>query len=122
MTVVEYPALKQSDLGGWGADNGKGTFHYEGVFIDIPEYYKDFATQLKVELIGGSDRGAIINIWQKMVRSVFRPKDASYYSDGEFPEWMRFDQINFNHYANAVEEFNVIADFGDILELCRRNS
>jgi len=122
MTVIDHPALNQSDLGGWGADNGKGTFHYEGLFVEVPEYYHDTTKMMKVELIGGSDRGAIINIWEKMRNPTYNPKDTYLYSDGKWAEWRRFDQVNFMHYANAVEEFKVIADFGDILELCRRNT
>ena len=121
--TVDYPALRQSDLEGWGADNEKGTFHYEGVFVELPEYYHDISQLMKVEFIGGTDRGAIIIIWEKMNIARYKPtKNADMYSDGEWAEWKLFDQVSFMHYVNAVEEFSVIKDFGDILDLCRRNS
>jgi len=122
MVVIDYPALRQKDLEGFGADNGKDTFNYEELFIELPDYYHDISQIMKVELIGGTDRGAIINIWEKMNTGRYKPKIRDMYADGDWVEWKRFDQIGFMHYINAVEEFKTLADFGDILDLCRRNS
>ena len=135
MSIVDYPALRQSDLGGWGADNGKDTFHYESVHIEAPDYFSRMLHPVKsftVEFIGGSDRGAMIKIWEELYSPSYNVKDnlnlsnvIDLYSDPDEQGGSThrvFDQVNFMHYANAAEEFKVITSFGDILELCRRNA
>ena len=110
MSVVAYPALKQSDL---GTDTGKDTFHYEGLHLDGEFYEHD----LKVELIGSSDRGAIINIWSKeksTLHHIWSPSD-----DGE---WMKLDEVHFMYFSNAVEEFKSLINASAVLDLQRRNA
>ncbi len=82
------------------------------------EKFPDFVGSTKmvgsyhVELLGGTNRGAIINIWEKgnsTLPHVWTPSD-----DGE---WKKLDEINFMQYLNAKAEYQNLKDNSDVITL-----
>jgi len=69
-----------------------------------------------VELLGGTERGAHINIWEherSTLHHVFTPSDDD--------KWMKVGEVNFMHYGNAVEEYRQLKSVRDVLDLMQRN-
>jgi len=69
-----------------------------------------------VELIGATDRGAIINIWENeksTLHHVWTPSDCG--------EWCKRDEVHFMEFVNAKEEFENIETATDAINLMWRN-
>ncbi len=65
-----------------------------------------------VELLGDTERGAIINIWEKgksKFPQIWIPSD-----DGE---WMKSDEVSFRHFEAAKTEFQSLRQLSDVLRL-----
>lgn len=70
----------------------------------------------RIELLGGTDRGGLINIWEKEKSSlphVWTPSDNN--------EWKKLDQVNFVYFLNAEAEYRYLKNEGDVLYLMTRN-
>ena len=99
----ETKFLRAAELEGW--DNLP---HFVGLSKQVGSYH--------IELIGATDRGAIINIWENeksTLPHVWTPSD-----DGE---WCKRDEINFMHFMNARDEYESLKIFSDAVELMWRN-
>ena len=92
--------------------------------------YPDFKYQAKnvntmrLELIGGSDRGAIVNIWTKDKACM---KDALELEakgvEGEFSEdreYLLFTTARYMHFSSAKEDYGFANDVEEIMILVRR--
>ncbi len=74
------------------------------------------AGRYHVELIGATDRGALINIWENEkseLHHIWLPSD-----DGE---WCKRDEVNFMHYSNAREEYRLLKNNSTVMDLMWRN-
>jgi len=94
------------------------------------EQYPDFKYRAKnvgtwrLELIGGSDRGAIINIWtrdkecmQSAVELEAKGIDMGYSDDRKFTH---FTTANYMHFSSAKEDYGYANCNEEILILARR--
>ena len=100
----ETKFLRAAELEGW--DN---LADFVGLSKKVGSYH--------VELIGATDRGAIINIWENeksTLHHVWTPSD-----DGE---WRKLDEVNFMHFRNAKDEFHNLKLFSDVVDLLCRNT
>jgi len=87
------------------------------------EKFPDFVGSTKkvgsyhVELLGGTDRGAIINIWEEgksPLPHVWTPSDDD--------EWKKAAEVHFMHYLNGKDEYQNLKYDSDVLDLMWRNS
>ena len=95
--------LKASELEIW-----ENLPHFIGSTKKVGRYH--------VEIIGASDRGALINIWENeksTLHHIWTPSD-----DGE---WMKLDEVNFMHYRNARTEYRELKNESAVLNLMGRN-
>ena len=95
--------LRAAELEGW--DN---LADFVGLSKKVNSYH--------VELIGATDRGALINIWENeksTLHHVWTPSD-----DGE---WRKLDEIHFMHFRNAKDEFHNLKLYSDVVDLLWRN-
>ena len=96
-------SLRQSDFDSWSK-------------------YEDFVGSAKtigryhIELLGGTDRGAEILIWEPgydNLEYIFPPSDNK--------EYHKADSVNFWYYSNALEEYRGLKTVKDIIALMWRN-
>lgn len=106
--------------------------------------YPDFKYRRKhignwvVELIGGTDRGAVILLWEKakigdsrkvnslawkikhesMLGSFSRKYNVIFYK-GSYYELI--SEVNFMYYSNALDEYKVIRSVKNVIDLAWRN-
>lgn len=87
------------------------------------EKFPDFEGSTKkvgryhVELLGGTDRGAIINIWEEgksELPHVWTPSDDD--------EWKKAAEVHFMHFLNGKDEYQNLKYDSDVLDLMWRNS
>jgi len=75
------------------------------------------AGRYHIELIGATDRGALINIWENeksTLHHVWTPSDND--------EWMKVDEVNFMHFSNAREEYRLLKNNSTVMDLMWRNN
>jgi len=104
-------SLRQSDFDDWSDHKD-----FKGSTKTVGKY--------RIELMGGTDRGAEILIWGPM--SFWRKADLvsvldedKISSDGE---WYLESQVNFWYYNNAKEEYSSLRTIRDVMSLARRNT
>ena len=68
----------------------------------------------RVEMIGATDRGAIINIWMPNSKH-------SYSTPSDNGVWEKVTEVHFWKYNNALEEYREIKDERSMVDLMRRN-
>ena len=95
--------LRAAELEGW--DN---LADFVGLSKKVNSYH--------VELIGATDRGAIINIWEN-------EKSTLHYvwTTSDNGEWRKLNEINFMHFLNAKDEYESLKLSSDVVDLMWRN-
>ena len=95
--------------------------------------YPDYKYKIKnagiyrVELLGGTDRGAEIILWEKRTakdksEAAARPIRDSLWPPSDDGDFKEFTTVNFMHYANALEEYLYLHTSSDALDLAVRNA
>jgi len=86
--------------------------------------YPDFVYRQKkigkfiLELLGGTDRGATILIWEPGTLDRDIPFFGLETSDDK--KYKLFTQANFMYFMNAVDEYNSLEDKHDVMDLAYR--
>ena len=82
-----------------------------------------FVGRYRVELIGGTQRGACIRLWHPATveEAISEERLPHIFTITPDKKWFLLDEVNFWRFINAEAEYADLRKSGDILALARRN-
>jgi len=103
--TVQIQTLRQSELKSWKDEGANLVFKRKEINSWV------------VELFYAEDRGGSINLWEKKTSTLHH-----IWSPSDDDQYRKFDEIHFMHWENALQEYEHIETYDDIIDLAWRNS
>ena len=90
---------------------------------DDAVYRKKFISTHLAELIGGTKRGAKINLWEKAKRDDIESEERLpyIYTVTTDLKWNKIDEVHFMDFENGKHEYDNLKTVKDIYDLIWRN-